>query len=590
MLCFSSPFGRLMSTHAHPLLRMLLMVSLLAACTALSACDNPLFREKSYLTRPISEEELRRIEAIDLAQQSRSAPETIEQAAERVIKEVVQPATAPATVILTIEDVRAAALENNLDLKVEVLNPPIAQADVDAERAKFESVFFANARRSVTDSPATLGTEGSQSTFDSYGLGVDIPLRTGGIATVQLPLSRSETNNTFALLNPAYSSDVELSISQPLLRNAGVNVNTHSIRVVEYNKSIIDAQTKLEAIRILAEAERAYWRLFAATRELRVRQEQYELAVTQLERARRRVNAGDVAPIEVTRSESGVADTLRGIIIASAAVQRLQRDLKRIMNREDLPLNGPTALEIGTEAAPVSFDLDADALADFAVSNRMEMLEEELRIAIASSTVDFARNQKLPLVTLDYTYRINGLGSSYSESFDQIPPHSFEDWSVGVNAQIPIGNEAAKAGYHQAVLQRMQRLATKTQREAAIRQEVYNALDTLQEDWQRILAARQSAILAGRTYQAEQRQFDVGARTSTDVLDAATNLADAQSQEIIALADYQISQIDIAFATGTLLGRERVRWDADMQMLIEEPQEQQPIAPPPPPPATQPGA
>ena len=553
---------------------------LLATSVTLTACDNPLFREKSYLTRPISEEELRRIEAIDLSQQSRTAPETVEQAAERVIREVVQPATAPATVSLTIEDVRAAALENNLDLKVEVLNPPIAQADVDAERAKFESVFFANARRSVTDSPASARHRRLAEHLRFLRPGRGHPAQDRRHRHRATAAEPSETNNTFALLNPAYASDLELSISQPLLRNAGVNVNTHSIRVVEYNKSIVDAQTKLEAIRILAETERAYWRLFAATRELRVRQEQYELALTQLERARRRVNAGDVAPIEVTRSESGVADTLRGIIIASAAVQRLQRDLKRIMNRADLPLNGPTALEIGTEPAPLSFDLDADALADFAVSNRMEMLEEELRIAIASSTVDFARNQKLPLVTLDYTYRINGLGSSYSESFDQIPPHSFEDWSVGVNAQIPIGNEAAKAGYHQAILQRMQRLATKSQREAAIRQEVYNALDNLQEDWQRILAARQSAILAGRTYQAEQRQFDVGARTSTDVLDAATNLADAQSQEIIALADYQISQIDIAFATGTLLGRERVRWDADMQMLIEEPQEQQPVPPP----------
>src|SRR4029453_8485698 len=124
-----------------------LCVNLLGAVSllALSACHNPFFSQKNYLARPISEEELRRIDSIDLTQQSRTAPETVSEASQRVIKEVVQPTTAPAKVSLSIEDVRAAALANNLDLKVEVINPKIAQADVDAEEAKFESVFFASA-------------------------------------------------------------------------------------------------------------------------------------------------------------------------------------------------------------------------------------------------------------------------------------------------------------------------------------------------------------------------------------------------------------------------------------------------------------
>lgn len=563
-----------------PCMRCGIVAAALLSAFGLTGCDSPLFKEKNYLARPITEEELRQIDSLDLAEQSRSQPETIEQAAERVIKDVVQPAPAPETLKLTIEDVRAATLANNLDLKVEILNPAIAQQEVNAAQAKFESVFFANAGRTVNDSPVTLGTEGSQNTFDNFNMGVNIPLKTGGNVTVQLPISKQETNNTFALLNPAYATNLQFSISQPLLRNAGVNVNTNSIRVTTYQGKIVDARTKLEAIRILAEAERAYWRLYAAKRELQVRQEQYELAVTQLEAATRRVNAGDTAPIEITRSQSGVAQTLQGIIIASSAVQRFQRDLKRIINRSDLPINGETAIDIGTDPAPVSFDLDGDALAEFAVANRMEMLEQELQIAIAATNVDFARNQKLPLVTLDYAYGINGLGSSYGRAFNQMPNHSFEDWSVGLNAQVPIGNEAAKAFYQQAILERLQRLASKSARELSIRLEVYDALEKLQEDWQKILAARQSSILAARTYEAEQRQFNVGVRTSTDVFDAATSLADAQSQEVLALADYQIAQIDIAFATGTLLGRERVVWDDDMQMLIEEPQTQPVIEPP----------
>jgi outer membrane protein TolC len=346
------------------------------------------------------------------------------------------------------------------------------------------------------------------------------------------------------------------------LRGAGNRVNTHSIRVAKYQRQIVDAQTKLEAIRILANADRAYWSLYAAQRELEVRQQQYELAVAQLDRARRRVRAGDAAEIEIIRAESGVAERLEAIIIAETAIRNRQRDLKRIMNRDDLPMDGQTALKLSSAPDPLRIELDAEELAAFAVANRMEMLELELQLAIDASTVDLQKNAALPLVTLDYNYSLNGLGASYGRAFDQIRDSKFHDWSIALNAEVPIGNEAAKARVHRALLQRLQRLATKQQREVAIRQEVFDALDALQQNWQRILAARLEVMLAGRTFEAEQRQFDVGARTSTDVLDAATRLADAQSREILALADYEIAQVDIAFATGTLLGRNRVRWEA----------------------------
>ena len=67
--------------------------------------------------------------------------------------------------------------------------------------------------------------------------------------------------------------------------------------------------------------------------------------------------------------------------------------------------------------------------------------------------------------------------------------------------------------------------------------------------------------MAGSTYRAEQKQFELGLRTSTEVLEAAAYLADAQSSEIRALAAYEISQIDIAYATGALIGRDRVVWE-----------------------------
>jgi len=80
------------------------------------------------------------------------------------------------------------------------------------------------------------------------------------------------------------------------------------------------------------------------------------------------------------------------------------------------------------------------------------------------------------------------------------------------------------------------------------------------------------------------------------VLDAATRLAAAQLSEAQALADYQISQVDLAFATGTLLGASRVSWQPapDPSLRQEDPKEELPMGlpaepGPTPPPDTSPG-
>jgi outer membrane protein TolC len=91
--------------------------------------------------------------------------------------------------------------------------------------------------------------------------------------------------------------------------------------------------------------------------------------------------------------------------------------------------------------------------------------------------------------------------------------------------------------------------------------EVLGAVEQLEANWQSILASRQNAILAGRLYEAEKRQFTAGLRTSTDVLNQQAKFANAQSAEIRALTEYQIAQVDLEYATGTLLGAAKVRWE-----------------------------
>jgi outer membrane protein TolC len=362
------------------------------------------------------------------------------------------------------------------------------------------------------------------------------------------------------LAGPAYNDTFTASLSQPLLRNAGQWVSMYSIRLATYARDITDTRTRLEVIAVLAGLDRVYWRLYAARRELELREQQYQLAQVQLERARRLVAAQQRAQVEIIRAEAGVAEQLEAIIIAENAVRDRERELKRVIHKAGLDVQSPTALVLTTQPHPVRYALDRPHLVELAIANRMELLELQLSLLQDESNIRFARNQTLPLVTLNYTYGINGTGATRDDSFDLLFDSDFVDHRVGLQAVVPLGNEVAKNKLRQMIYQRRQRLATRASREDIIRLEVLNAVDQVEANWQRILAARQTAILTGRVYEAEQRQFEQGLRTSTDVLDAQLRFADAQSAEIFALADYQISLVDVAYATGTVLGAARVHW------------------------------
>lgn len=512
---------------------------------------------------------LHEVMAMRLKQMSVLPPVSIEQATAEAATQPVLTTQPAAKLELSLADVRAAALANNLDLKVEVVAPTIAQQSIAEEQARFEMLLFGAIEHSRTDQPARtvdgMPQEWRHTQADS---GLNIPLSTGGEITVSLPVAhmddqqntRGPSQDNGYAFDPVYDAGLKFSISQPLLRNAGFRANTHAIRVAKYGRDIADVRTKLAAIRILANADQAYWLVYAARRQLEVVQQQYELALQQLSDARKRVAAGDSPEIEIMRAESGVASRLEAIIIARTELRRAERDLKRMMNRTDLPLNSPTTLVPTTDPDPVGLQLDAEALANYAVAQRMELLELELQLATDASTIDFERNAALPLFVLDYTYQTTGTAGSLHGAFGDVDGHRYGNHTLALRAEIPLGNEAARARIRRALLQRTQRLATREQRRLAIRQEVYDATDALEQDWQRILAARQEVALAGRTYEAEKRQFEVGLRTSTDVLEAAARLASAQLREIQALTAYEMSQVDIAFACGVLLGQAGVTW------------------------------
>jgi outer membrane protein TolC len=172
-----------------------------------------------------------------------------------------------------------------------------------------------------------------------------------------------------------------------------------------------------------------------------------------------------------------------------------------------------------------------------------------------------ARNQWLP--RLDASARLAALGAdpTLGGAFNQAWHTRHDQYIVGLTGEIPLGgNQSGLARIRQASLTRLQTMISQQRVKVMVTEDVYNAADQVEFNFQLILEARQATVAAARAYAGELRQFERGLRTSTDVLIALTNVADAQTVEINAIVQYQIAKVNLAVATGTMLGYSRVNW------------------------------
>jgi outer membrane protein len=172
--------------------------------------------------------------------------------------------------------------------------------------------------------------------------------------------------------------------------------------------------------------------------------------------------------------------------------------------------------------------------------------------------IEYSRNQLLPALNINYTYNMNGLGGSRHDSYNMLFDNDYADHSARIYASIPLGNKSAKSRLNRAILTRTKQLSSMENKKAMIENEVLKGIDQMETTWQHILASRKSAMYAGTQYTAEKRQYELGSRTSNDVLTAQKDLTQAQVGEVIALAQYQIDLINLAYSTGTLLGEAKV--------------------------------
>lgn len=562
---FSGERNGLQVRQCRNSLRMIFLVFLL--CIELAGCTvtlrNPLLqpevREELRKGRPLEPETLapeppKKLEEVP----PEPATETVERA-----KEITAPTAATPTVQLDLAEVRKNALEHNLALQVSLYDPAIAEAGYQGERWKFEAVLgFDGSYNSSRDS------QGAEARTLSLSPSVQVPTRLGGIASMSLPFSRRDSDQ---LLPTGFGTPVEqgrtdtvnvdAALSQPLLRGAGLEINYASINSAGLRMRQADARTKLFAIRTLANAEQSYWRYYAAYENLKIQVEQYDRALEQLRTARRLIEEGARTKIEEIRAQSDLARRFERIISAEITRRQAELALKRAMNAPTLSIASQTPILPTTPPAPLGFTFNRDKVVTLALQNRMDLFENEIQLVLDRITLHVDRNAVLPDVRFNFSYSFSGAKPKLDDALDVLFRKEFDTYTVGLTAEIPLaGNQRSRYRAIQSALVLSQTEATRRVLELLIQEEVLNAINAVELNWQRVLSNRVAVDRAQETYEANKREFQLGLITSTEFLITLDQLAEAQSALVFSLSDFQTSLVDLAFATGTVLGQGGVIW------------------------------
>jgi len=410
------------------------------ASQLVAGCSTPILKEDPKIKALTTG--LNTIDTIQPADLSDSPPISVEQATKEVTEQITEPNESIPVIELTLEQVRAATLANNLDLKIELINPAIAQRALDAERARFEAAFSGSASYTASETDT-----GVSSTRNDYRVGIDVPLYTGGLIEVGMPFGEFDSDTSDGVADAA----VSVLFIQSLLRGGGTRINTHSIRIAGYQKHGVDARTKQAAINLLADADIAYWDLYMALRDLDVSREQYKLAQDQLHHAQKKVASGAAPRNEIVLSEAGLSSRIGSLINAETRVQNRQLDLQRIMNRQDMPLNANIRIDTKTEPNPLKLDVNPEKLVEVALSNRMDIIQWELQLAIEELDVESARNAILPDLSLRYSYDAQTEAGDIGHALGAFGDKTSDTHYVSLSARIPLGNRAAKARLERAI-------------------------------------------------------------------------------------------------------------------------------------------
>ena len=484
---------------------------------------------------------------------------------------------------LSLSDCIVGALKNNLGLAVEVFNPQLADISVTQAKEKFVPNLILGYDKQETNQPSFSWIDAADQvqvhSKDYYGqLTQEIP--TGANFQLTLYSYQTETTAKFQTINPRFGSQIRFNFTQPLLKNFGLKVSQREIIIAKNNTSISEIQLQQKLLDMIYDVEQAYWNYVGSIENLKVMQSSLELAKDLLAKNTREVEIGMLAPIEVLSAKSEVARREADILQAESLIKSTQDKLKNILNltsKQDFDL-----AEIVPTDSPTFEQRDVSLEEALSTGLRMRPDLQAIRVDLKNKDLDlhYAKNQLLPEFNFQASLWSPGLSGTqliYEDDnpltgniIGTIPGRSsdalrdafkfrYKHWSIGLTLSIPITSVVTRAQYARARVSLKQAGVDLENQEHLAFLEIRNAVRDVQTNYKRVQGYKIARELAEQKIEAEQKKLKVGLATNYEVRLHQRDLADAQSSELKAVIDYNLSLAALDRALGITLKKKNIK-------------------------------
>jgi outer membrane protein TolC len=351
---------------------------------------------------------------------------------------------------------------------------------------------------------------------------------------------------------------------QPLLRGFQIDSTRASLQTnrISQQNDEISLQTTIQTT--IANTRNAYWDLVYAIQAVEAAQNSLDIADTLVQQNQQRVEIGTLAPIDIKSAQAESANRRLTLVQAQATVRTTELALKRlIVSGTDDPLWGSSINPVDRPAATAE-PIDVQAATARALRERTDLQQSINNLKISDINLRNQVDQTRPQLNLTATYGLRGVGGPFIQktgvvdpltgvttSVSTVVPSGYLDalrniagfdgpqWTLGFNFAYPLGVSAQESTVARSKLSLEQSQANLKALQLQIATDVANAALTVRSSLESVQASTTARELAKEKLDATQSKLDVGMATNYEVVQAQRDFADAQNNELRAIANYR---------------------------------------------------
>jgi outer membrane protein len=483
---------------------------------------------------------------------------------------------------LSLKGYLELVLANSTDIQIQRMVLEIPKNAITRAYSIFDPQFvgrFGSTRSTTPTTDALAGASTLSSLSQPLTLNWSQIAPTGTQYTISYGASKNSTNSSFANLNPAYASNLNLGFTQPLLRGRDLQVLRTPILLAKSRLRGSEYQFQDQVQQLLTNAENAYWDVIGARENLKVQEQALALADTSLKRAQRELELGALPALEIFQPQAVYA---RSEILVTQARYRLAQTEDALRRQMGIDLdpglrNLPIVLTESVLPPTDNKPFDKESLVSDAIRVRPDLMSQRQALDIDDINLRATSDGLRPDFSLFGNYSLQGRGGptlvrqtifnpdgtespitsvipgGFGNAFDQMSGFNFPIIGGGIQLRLPIKDRNASANYADAVVtKRLDQLRIRTL-EQNVRLDVLNAVNQVENSRASVDLAKIAADLAQKRVEADQKRYELGTITLFFLLDSQNALTQAQSDLVTQSVQYRRNLLNLYRRTGTLL-------------------------------------